>query len=824
MPFADLRHAPAASSAASWLLAIRAFTGGALPPPTEGLATSTASVCLPLHAVESESWYSGRPPATPPPAPPPLPPSPPQPLPPPASPVAPPYSPPISPYAYGYQRPAEPGFCRLLPSEVLCLLADTVRYCAVVRARNEHGWVSERRRSNGVTVCNRMPSAGWVTEFTTSPLEEATTEDADYTGVESISIHWHGFADPCGAPLTYTVTLERRASARWELEASKVLRTTLTNFSLASAGLYRAQVCAASAETGLTGTSSCATSDGIIFDTTPPSRGQLCATSLVGQTRTWCATAAPPTADARAEASSVYTASVSYLHWDAFVDLETPIRSFSWALGTAPGLADLQPWRGVQLVSRVEMPALPAAIGIAYLSVACFNRAGHQTVGTIKLVLDSTPPSLASGALAPVEWPEWAEAGDVLYSNSSEVMLRWQPSRVVDEESGIASVQILVTNGTSTLLEADVLDLPMLPFTAQPHVLYRASLRATNRAGQQAETLDARPFMWDPTPPSNGRIYVCDSLGQPLTSQANRSAVRLCADGFAAPLSGLVAHAVTLTWDANQQSRTVSQVAAAVPIAAAGHSVTVSGLTLPCAARLRITSSALSGAGLGAAPISHAPLSVECSPPAGGRVSFSASADDVSSAASAGSAFCARVGTPVYARWGDFVDNQTQIREYRYDVTQAVRADAWSASAVNITSFGALGAPSRSAGLARLVRLDTASLLVAPEAYRLQAMACNDAGQCSAAVVASTPLVLSAAPPVLSEVAFRTNASTGFLNAPDVIEVVWVAIDPTAVWQRLAYQACLGSTPFGCQILPLIDRCAALPRLSFLRWAHRVLF
>lgn len=181
--FADLRRAPDNTSA-------RLFLSGSNIYSDEFLATSNASVCLPLHSVATEDWYSGRPPSSPTPTPSSPAPMLPLPTPSPALPRPPMSPPPHTPYAYAYQRPAEAGHCRLLPAAAQgCFLQANVPYCTVVRARNEAGWVSERRKSKGVRVCASLPLAGSVNELVRFPLEEALRE-ADYTGTDTFTLHW----------------------------------------------------------------------------------------------------------------------------------------------------------------------------------------------------------------------------------------------------------------------------------------------------------------------------------------------------------------------------------------------------------------------------------------------------------------------------------------------------------------------------------------------------------------------------------------------------------------------------------------------------------
>ena len=625
----------------------------------------------------------------------------------------------------------------------------------------------------------------------------------------------NGFTEPCGAPLTYTVTLERHSSSEGWVEVVSQQQFGIrgdaseASFTLGRPGFYRARVCAASLDTGRTASSSCAESDGITYDATPPSVGQICTIGSAAGASTRCADATTPSATNQ---PTVFAHEVRWLQWRGFRDLESSVRFFAWAIGTTAGASDLQGWQTVGVATRVLMPQLDASV--MHVSISCINLAGLQSVGAITLILDSTPPAFVPGALAPVEWPSWADPRGVFYSGTATVALPWYLSRIVDSESGLASVVLVVADDHGTVLEtalpilregeADGTEQPgtdasrTAVFDARPHVLYHAWLRAENGAGAIAYMAEPRPVMYDPILPFNGVIRPCDREGRHLLAIGS-TALRFCADGFNAPPSGLPAHEVILhrseSVDGDGSVIGVLTARVAISTIGIGHSLALDGLALPCDATLYITTAALSGARAAAPSLSQS-LVVDCSPPSGGSATFSLRADHdgKTDAIVLSNALCVPVGQPVFALWSGFEEPHSQIVDYRYTLRAATSSNATSEVSPNVSTR---------TGLARVVRIESASLATAPVTYNLQVVACNSAGLCGAAAITSRPLVVSSGLPALTQVSFITSASRGFVNTPDSLSVAWRASDPTAEHQPLMYSTCLGTTPYGCQLQPL---------------------
>ena len=111
-----------------------------------------------------------------------------------------------------------------------------------------------------------------------------------------------------------------------------------------------------------------------------------------------------------------------------------------------------------------------------------------------------------------------------------------------------------------------------------------------------------------------------------------------------------------------------------------------------------------------------------------------------------------------------------------------------------VTSLNApmiLDAPSwRPAGVQRSLLLDTSALAMLPTVHALRVRACDVAGLCTAA---HTALKVVGAP---SGGAVELDTSAGFLTSRSVMRGDWSIAQ---VDQELVYEACVGTTPLGCE-------------------------
>ena len=342
----------------------------------------------------------------------------------------------------------------------------------------------------GVRVCG-PPTAGVVTERLPLPVppgsiywgvyalttythdpddDQATpTQDRDHTSDNTLRVRWHDFRDNCALGIeVYNITLLRLDSQAdgppdtWDVLSSMALHRGTTSaldlsFALEAAGLYRVRVCGMA----VTGLSACAHSDGLYYDVTPPTRGELC---VHAGSRIWCssedATSSP------ANASTSLTAFVSErqlasakVSWYGFGDAESRIGGFRWAIGSAAGAADVRAWAHVGW-STTEL--LDSVVPIAsVITVECINSVGLTTNATIDLIVDPTPPVVGRGALSLLpRWDHHRPTDVTFFTNQSSIEIAVNASRVSDGESPVMRLQLRIvdveaslTNGAPLVLE-----------------------------------------------------------------------------------------------------------------------------------------------------------------------------------------------------------------------------------------------------------------------------------------------------------------------------------------------------------------------------------
>jgi hypothetical protein len=79
------------------------------------------------------------------------------------------------------------------------------------------------------------------------------------------------------------------------------------------------------------------------------------------------------------------------VRWSGFRD-EDGIAWYEWALGSAPGAADLEPWRGVERDTAIELgEAIVGDRAPCFVSVRAWDRAGNSSAAVSSPAIDRTP-------------------------------------------------------------------------------------------------------------------------------------------------------------------------------------------------------------------------------------------------------------------------------------------------------------------------------------------------------------------------------------------------------------------------------------------------
>jgi hypothetical protein len=538
-------------------------------------------------------------------------------------------------------------------------------------------------------------------------------------------------------------------------------------------GFYRTNVCAVG-WSGISDASlSCMPSDGVVFDVSPPMAGSVCVG--VGAVE-------------RCGGELYVTTREVSVHWFGFEDEESGIAKFRWAVGTATASDDVRTWEDTDFSSSVLLPAeLTLPWSAVHVTVMCTNRAGLDANTSIKLIFDTSPPTFGKVA-------GWGEDESIQFESAVAVSIVWPTAE--DGESGVSSTRLKVfrTSDATLVVDQDVTaaEPASLTFVASRHTLFTAHLHVTNHAGLES-TSPPRRFMHDPQQPANGRLWLCDKEGRTTRVQVRNDSFSLCAVGFGSPPSGMRLH---LNISTPQLGSSLLHPTQLLPVPQHGSPIHVP-LPMPCGTLIKMTAAAVSGAGL-AAPSIEMQLQIDCSPPVGRLVGFRSLASSTASV-SADGAVCVLSGNLVDAFW-HFDEPETAMAKYFFTITHNSNPDA--------DSPGGGGAEWASAGVAGGVQVDTRPLALAPQQQWLHVRACNEVGLCSGTLSAEAPMLLTSERPSEREAGVSLKTfSRGVLDGRDgtsaQLDVSWNAFrDPTEAVAMLKYEVCVGTTPFGCQLVP----------------------
>ena len=466
-----------------------------------------------------------------------------------------------------------------------------------------------------------------LTPYTHDPVDDQglPTQDRDYTHANVLRVTWHGFRDDCALGIEmYNVTLLRLGplphvqaltaanttsnmsvqatpestdgEQDWrELNSTVIYRSVIAirelSYVLEVAGLYRVRVCG----TAVTGLTSCASSDGLHYDVTPPTLGRLCVRAGL---REWCSNASSvlngtaASASARNATLTHTTAFVSRLQlssaratWYGFGDEESQVAGFQWAIGSVEGAADLRPFANVGWTTSARIaPFLQTS---SFITVVCVNGVGLTTNVSIGLVVDATPPVISDGAVRLVPaWEHYGANDTLFYTNSTTLRIAVDPNRVSDVESSVTQLRLDVLDVAASLshggpvvlasheIDPTTTDVQTVEVSSGiAHDRYEAVLHATNAA--DLVTRAGSTFVVDPHPPVNGHIRLCDAEGRTISSQTQNESLMICTSAFVEPQSGVAFHRISLHRKADGELLEVRLVRPQ-PV------ILLSGLNLPC--------------------------------------------------------------------------------------------------------------------------------------------------------------------------------------------------------------------------------------------------
>ena len=627
--------------------------------------------------------------------------------------------------------------CEVLPANVVedgidsCELPDRTELCFVVRATNVHGLV-QKVASNGALFCadgllavsggtvqdRRWKAASqgpaFLAEAGYVDVSRLMVGDVDYTGLADLLVSWEGFVSSCAPISKYEVELEVLSGdgdtvTSWTpiAETAHTVSSLASHVRMPSDGRYRVRVCAFT----LVNHTSCAWSDGVVYDSTPPTgTPKLCVRSRSAQLG----------CDARSP-RWVGTQDGLALRWSGFDDPESGIARFEVVFTIAESRQNIT--FDVGLATEFAFPSellLPHVTAMP--TVVCFNSVGFSTSYTTGrlLSLDETPPVIGEGAVRAAGLASLAvgdpstiavsagAAAAATFSATSTILVEVDPSVVIDVDSGIQVARLVASPRTiarspneslSALLDVAVIvdgELTMpsgadgklyLSFDAPSEIeemLLEIELNIINGAGLHEVARLPAPIVFDRTPPvttGSGILHVCNMSSGLMqahhhcerpsncespatdsaacTSQCKDVAMHLClAEGSFFARSGIEQAIVTL-WPSVERTtggdttggNTVGQAPMSSQSMPISTRMSLSPVTLPCDASVEIEVRGVSGSGLASESAIHTSIAIICSAPAVGRIQFTGGYARPATVASATT--CVRAGD--VSRLGAFI-------------------------------------------------------------------------------------------------------------------------------------------------------------------------
>ena len=228
-------------------------------------------------------------------------------------------------------------------------------------------------------------------------------------------------------------------------------------------------------------------------------------------------------------------------NWDPFTDdIGDPVIDYEWAIGTAPGKADILPFSSVGLKTSVEKDLAPNAPSLDVLT------AGQKYYNTIKatssgglqvmsisngFTVDPSPPMITEVVTQHVVTDQ--------EERSIEIRASW--SNVTDLESGIESSEYCLGTTPLTCVGGSIpagssTSGVISPFKPQSRAIYYVTVFVVNRAGL-ISVMSSEKLTFDTTPPSRGTVI--DGTGHDIDFTDSLNFVSTQWQGFEDEESGV---------------------------------------------------------------------------------------------------------------------------------------------------------------------------------------------------------------------------------------------------------------------------------------------
>ena len=597
-------------------------------------------------------------------------------------------------------------------------LIDGQCYVIKVRATN-HAGLSTTVVSAPVTFDSTPPILGTV-------LDGRSTDDVDYQQAQStLSANWRMFHDDQSGISTFDWCIGTEIGScdikHWE-SVEKQASASAGGLSLEQGKKYFTAVRA----TNRAGLSSIAYSDGIIIDITKPRCGAV------------------RDGNAEFDISFQQFGDSFAASWDMCSDGESGIASYRWALGTMPGLSDIQPFTSSQLQTTFMKSVTTISDGTAvFATVVAVNGAGGETfIISDGVVVDSSPPTTPAVTLS---HPSGRPFGR-FENEQTTIDVKWQAS---DSESGIQKYKWEVcrmeNNGEKCVEYGDnvkATDGHISVSELQPSVCYYVKVTAFNRAGLESEG-HSQCTVLDWTAPEQG--FVFDGLSGAdvdFTSEANTLSTKWI--NFQDSESGLAKFEWCIGTSPLQHNNTM-------PCTSVGleTSATFKSDSLRDGIRYFVTVIAINNAGLRVSQVSNG-VTIDSTPPVISTIRDGLGDTDVDFSSSA---------ILVSANWLPFVDDVSGIERYEVAVgTHRGRNDVVDFTNVNTMTQAVIPC-----------KLEQQAVVY------VTVRAVNRAGLSSLSF--SNGVLVDTTPPTAGLVWIKTRNSSGYQAQNDQLSAEWMGFE-----------------------------------------------
>ena len=376
-------------------------------------------------------------------------------------------------------------------------LVNGQRYCIKVKATNLAGVESFVTSSDGFIV-DATPPSTINAEVTDGPGEV----DIDYqSGTSVLSARWDGIEDPESDINHYQLGISRNRVGQPDIasfrDVGKKSTATISNLSFPTEVVY-CIVCAVN----FAGLRSCRASDGVLIDTTPPSKGIVHDGTL------------EPDVDFQSRLDKMTA------NWEGIWDLESRVSKFEWGIGTSlNGNDDVMRFVDVGFATHVasDIPLNLSSGRKYYVHLRITNQAGSvRKLSSDGVIVDDTPP------VPSFLWPGKVSENDWLYNGPDKIFYSSRDANIAaywehftEDESELwyykwaigtsrcgTQVQPFVNIGRVNSTNSTYSDLSFLP-----GIKYYVTVMARNKAGLVSQSC-SYALVIDKTAPKPGRVTV----------------------------------------------------------------------------------------------------------------------------------------------------------------------------------------------------------------------------------------------------------------------------------------------------------------------------